>query len=289
VWSKTNPATLYTGYYTFGLAVPDVLSGDSNVPQGHGYGSFTLPAATGKLTFAGKLADGTSYTSATFAGPDGEVGFFQTLYTPATRGSLVGILFVGYADPATDNQVYGGLSWWYPGSAAANARIYAGGFEPIDLTLEGAVYLPPASPKVVLGIDGSTEINSQITFSAPFSDFPAPSPNLGVAIGSRSKLALPKGNDNPRKTTLTINANTGAFSGGFSLADPNLLLPGKTVTRSVSYAGVIVRDPVTGTQSGKGFFLLPERPAAAGQTTSNTKILSGNVLLESSNLQAEDP
>ncbi|MDZ4286633.1 MAG: putative Ig domain-containing protein [Prosthecobacter sp.] len=279
IWTRLAPASALAGYYTFGLTIPDSALTDDTIPQGAGYGSFKLAPATGILTAAGKLADGTAYTTATFAGPNGEVPLYQTLYTATNRGSLLGILFIGAADPVTDNTVYGSLSWLYPGSTATSARTYAAGFGPIDLTVEGAIYLPPTAPQVILSLTESTTINGALTFIGPFSDIPAPAPDLGVVIGAKSKLTLPTGISNPRKTTLTASAALGTFSGGFTLTDADLLAPGKTVTRRGTYNGLIVRDPATGLQTGKGFFLLSERPAVAGDTPANTMILSGKVVL----------
>ncbi|HYF34167.1 MAG TPA: immunoglobulin domain-containing protein [Prosthecobacter sp.] len=280
VWSKTTPASAYAGYYTFGLGVPEAALADETVPQGHGYGSFTLTAATGQLRAVGKLADGTAYTIATFAGPAGEIGLFQTLYPATTRGSLLGTLFIGPADPVTDNSVYGSLSWSYPGTAVKNARTYPRGFGPLDLTALGSVYTAPTAPQVALGLTEGTTSNAALDFTGTFMDIPAPAPDISLIIGAKSKITLPSGAANPRKTTLTLTAATGAFGGGFTLSDADFLSPGKTVTRPVTYSGLIVRDPATGAQRGEGFFLLPNRPAEAGQTAGTTNILSGAVLLE---------
>ena len=63
------------------------------------------------------------------------------------------------------------------------------------------------------------------------------------------------------------------------MVDPDLLAPPKNVTRPGAYSGIIVRDPVTGTEKGHGFFLLPQRPEEAGETPATTRILSGRVQL----------
>jgi hypothetical protein len=278
-WTKANPAAALAGYYTFGLAMPEGASEDEGLPQGDGYGAFTIVANTGALKMAGKLPDGTAFTNASFAGPGGEIAYYQTLYPAASRGSLTGTLFVGLADPSADNDVYGALSWYYPGSTAKSARTYAGGIGPLDLMLQGAVYTSPVAPKVALGLTEGGTLNGTLSFIGPFSDIPAPEPALGLTIGAKSKVILPAAASNPRKTTLTLNAATGIFSGGFTLTDPDLLSVGKTITRKGSFAGIIVRDPLSGTQSGRGYFLLPQRPQAAGETAATTPILSGQTLL----------
>ena len=63
---------------------------------------------------------------------------------------------------------------------------------------------------------------------------------------------------NPTKWTTTLNAATGAFTGGFTLVDDNANTMNRKVTRSVPFSGVL-RQPATtqDTLIGDGHYLLP--------------------------------
>ena len=94
-------------------------------------------------------------------------------------------------------------------------------------------------------------------------------PNVAAAI-----VLTPK----PRATTLTVTPATGFFSGLFSCTDANPLVPTVNVPRANNaYSGLIVRD--VGGRVGHGLFVLPNLPRVAGETTLNTKIVSGAVTL----------
>ena len=65
-WSKANPATAISGYYTLKLDLvqPVTPYTSAEAPLGTGYLSFTANPTTGKLTLKGRLADGSSVTYA---------------------------------------------------------------------------------------------------------------------------------------------------------------------------------------------------------------------------------
>lgn len=107
IWNTTTAqAVNYLGLYNFGLDIPSLLAGHDDIPQGNGYGTFTV-AKDGKLSVSGKTADGESFTTATFVGPTGQVLVYQTLYTTTPKGSLGGYMIINdknNADPK-DNQI----------------------------------------------------------------------------------------------------------------------------------------------------------------------------------------
>ncbi len=301
-WSKTNPTTVFNGtyvkgtstltvasaYHTFALSLPvgSPLIGDATIPQGDGFASFSIASTTGALKISGKTADGQAILFSTFVGPGGEVGLFKTLYTTSNRGSLLGTLTISATTPAEQNLLGGTVSWSRPAlPVTSKERAYKDGFgvaNPVSLSAIGGRYVAPVSPAVILGIDIGVNPTDNATLEFVGADVgtPAPSPDINVTVIAGSKLSLPLsgGPLNLRKTSLTVSPTTGAISGKFTIVEANPLFPTTSVTRSVAYQGLIVRD-VTG-QHGRGYFLLPQLPSISPETPTTTKILSGLVTFD---------
>ncbi|MES2506583.1 MAG: autotransporter-associated beta strand repeat-containing protein, partial [Verrucomicrobiota bacterium] len=134
-FSKTLPASTYTGYYTMAVGLSDdspliVENGTPNVPQGAGYAAFTV-AVDGKLSMAGKLADGETFTNATFVGPNGELAVFQYLYKAVKPGgSILGQFAIDDKDDAdllnSNNTVSGSATWVRPAGKLTDRTFRAG-------------------------------------------------------------------------------------------------------------------------------------------------------------------
>lgn len=267
---KLAVASPYLGLHSFGLK-PLELAGNPHVPQGWGFGSFT-PAKDGKVTVAGRTADGEKFTTASFVGPQGQVLLYQTLYTTPVKGSLHGILEVdagseAQPDDVSDNSVEGTLSWMRPENTLAKARTYVDGFglpgtpiaSPVLLNAAGAAYTPPAGEAVILELSPGTD-NARLTLAQGGLEA-----NLAVAlsIGAKSKILAAAPESAPAAFKLAANVKTGLLTGGLTLADG----------RKVTLQGQLTKDenenPV-----GVGFFLLPELPDN-GLPANATPILSG--------------
>lgn len=264
----------YLGLYTFALHVPNAQPA---LPQGSGYGSFTVAPKTGALTAAGKLADNTGFTYSTFARADGEVFIFQPLY--GGKGRILGTLDItpgsaGFTPPYGDNTLSGTVSWLRPAIAG---RLYSSGFGPYNLTAVGGRYVPPApATSIVMSIlDDLINNNSRLTFTG--ANFVAVNPGIPFRLKASSAFVKPAALNNPASTTLTVTPATGAFTGGFSLSETNPL--GGTAVRPATYYGQIVRD-VDSVMRGYGFYILADLPQTAGQTVNNTNQQSGLVVLE---------
>ncbi|MDB6075156.1 MAG: propanediol utilization protein, partial [Verrucomicrobiaceae bacterium] len=275
--AKTN-VPLFAGYYTFGLELPAGAQSVLTVPQGQGYASFTV-APAGTLTVAGRLSDGTVITGSSFAGPSGEIVAFQSLYV--SKGSLAGVLLITTGTQAVsyqDSTLAGAVSWLRPAIAG---RTYPAALGVLDLTAVGGRYVPPAAPKLFLGLTDGAD-NARLAFSDARISTTSTPPGLILGIRTGNKLALPK--VNPAKTTLSIAPTTGAFSGLFTLNDPNPALPKSPFIRaSIPYQGLVIRN--SGGLTGFGYYLLPQLPTALPPQTppltlSTTPILSGQVVLE---------
>ena len=296
-WSRTNPTTPFNGtitkgtktytnpsaYHTFGLDLQSgsLLIGDPTIPQGTGYGSFSIAATSGRLAISGKTADGQSIVFSTFVGPNGEIGLFRVLYTAANRGSILGMMTITAGVPA-ENNLLSGSTTWSRGALPSNSRerTYKAGFgaaNPVPLDVVGGRYVPPVSPEVILGVNPTLPNNTRLEFVGADVEAATLSPDINVSVIAGSRLSLPKAGtpENLARTSLAVSATKGTIGGAFTLMDANPLLSTSTVKRSVRFLGLIIRD-ATGPH-GRGYFLLPKLPAVIGETPTNTLIQSGQL------------
>ncbi|MES2596276.1 MAG: autotransporter-associated beta strand repeat-containing protein [Verrucomicrobiota bacterium] len=281
IWkTKTNEPTDYRGYYTFGLALPDEgpSISDVDVPQGAGYGSFTV-AADGKLTVAGKTPEGETLTCAAVLGPTGQVLIYQTLFTPI-KGTLLGVPVINpLLLTTTDDNTFGGdLSIFRPRVETGAGRVYKKGYGPVDFAISGGRYVAPAKNVRILGLTDQLD-DVQLIFTQGGAGVPAPGPNAEFSISTLNKATLISAS-NPRGTALpTLTPGTGAFSGKFNHDDPSPR-DGKLVKRPVTFQGMMVKEGAG--YVGVGYFLmdkLPENGPPATTPTTSPK-LSGHVLLQ---------
>ncbi len=275
-WNKNVLPTAYAGYYTLGLDTP--ASPQESRPEGTGYASFTVSPTNGSLTVSGRLADGTAFSSAGFAGPHGEVAVFRTLYAARTPGSLVGALQIAKASVNADNTLTGELSWW---KQPAPGRNYTAGFGPLDLSAVGARYSSPAPNTLVLGISpSSTTNNAHLEFTDAGMDgkLPAADERILLRLDSKQKVFADTATK-PKSFTATLNPKTGLITGSFVLTENHPFLTKPTpINRTVTWHALIVRD-ATG-QRGIGHFLLPQLPSSSTEKPTTTPILSGQVLFD---------
>lgn len=259
VYSKTlSPATDYVGLYNFGIgfAEGNVNLGDDTIPQGAGYGSFTV-APDGKLTIKGKTADGEAYTTASFIGPDGQAFLFQTLYKTVAKGSIHGRLTIAEVGKV----ITGTATQSRPFDSSVKQRTYAAGFSVTSpasaFVIVGGAYTAPVAPLVLLNKAANTVV--ELTFEEGAAG--AEAAEADITLLAANKLTI---GTNTAKTKLVVNAKTGLITGSFALADK----------RAGKFEGVVIPD---GSQLiGIGSFILPE--ATPSITTS--KILSGLMSLD---------
>ncbi|GEP44853.1 immunoglobulin domain-containing protein [Brevifollis gellanilyticus] len=245
-------AARYVATYNIalGLDEDDVNASNPLVPQGFGYASFPVKA-DGKLTFAGKFADGNGVTGSTFVGPNGEVFLFQTLY--GNKGSFLGDLVIN--DMSTEqvddtdpknNQIAGDASWSCPANAAAANKLYRSGFD-FDLLIAGGAFTAPTS-KIVLGLAENTVVN--LDFEDANIGTAPQNPNTTVTLQANNKLSLAPV---AAKTALTVTPASGLFTGSFEAV----------AKKKTTFNGLIV--PIDGVQQGLGYFLLDQAGTPATQ------------------------
>jgi hypothetical protein len=283
VKGQPAPAAAVAGYYTVGLQFPGggfILNPD--IPQGTGYATFTANPNTARLSVAGRLADGTAFTSATFVGPTGQVLVFRTLYAANARGSVMGTMMIQEAIPNAENTLVGSLNWWRPATPAATARLYRDGFGPLTIDSVGGRYDPPTAGSIVMGIDPvKAPFNARISFLEAKVEAAIPTPNsVQMVVGTTHRVIMDF--DNPRRTTLKIVPRTGLLSGRFVLSQdhPDLVNGGRParITRTVNYLGAVIKNGLV--QEGLGYFLLPDLPDTAAEPANRTAILSGQMFFE---------
>ena len=262
------------GYYTFGIKIPG-QEGVASVPQGMGYGAFTVSGA-GDLAITGRLADGIAYTCSTFVGPHGEVLLFQAPY--GAFGSICGTLqlTVGTAPDHSDNVLTGAPKWLrVPMTTGQN---YKAGFGPVATSVFGGRYVAPKAPSIILGIqDKDAVANAELLFTQGGIADTQLNPGIYVRVQSSGNIILQPVNQ--CYTTLSANPATGMVTGGFQLVDTNPSAPfGPSITRNSTFYGVIAKD--TDGWKARGYFLLAKRPSSQRETVSTTDVLSGLMVLQ---------
>lgn len=287
-WSKAQPADSLAGtgspvgLYNFELDLLPAHDGEANVPQGSGFGCFTLDRNTGAALLVGKLADNASFTSSTLTGAQGQLLLYSPLYSITIPGSLAGVLDIQETIPADDNRLTGSATWWRPAFApAAKERLYPAGFaDLVTLTIDGSRYVAPTSGTLPLGLTAAGSDKIQLSFLKGGIGNSAPGPDLSqmtlLASGKTTVVGA-----NPRSTSLTIIPGKGTFSGSFTLEDQDpldLRPPDKAakLKRTVNWQGMLLRHSTEGWKGG-GFFILPELPDAAGENLTTTPVHSGDV------------
>jgi len=253
------------GKYTIVLSQTNTSTA---VPQGSGYATLTV-GKTGEVMMAGKLADGTAFTSSgplVGGGPAGGNEFIVSVLT--ARTVLTGAIsflsaFNSYsinapsqAGPLTDllpilpNGNCGGTLSWTKNPVRS---IYYGGGFPASLQAAGALYAPPAGTGFPASADNGV-------FSA----------TGGGVAGLQEMVTLSTTNkvtDNGPNFSahlkVTVDAVKGSFTGSF-------LDSGSMET--IPFGGVFIQPKDSqGSPYAAGFFLGPVSDGAG---------LSGSVMLE---------
>jgi hypothetical protein len=224
--SRSNP-TPQAGRYT--LAIPG-SSNSPTEPGGDGYGTITV-ATSGRITFAGSLADGTAISQSATLSKNGD----WPLYIPLYRSQ--GLILSWITFTATpDGDLSGDLTWIKP--YTGTAKYYPGGFR-VGTPASGSRYIPPARGTPILnfsnariGLTGGDLANDIL---------------YDVVLGSDNRVT------GPSKVSLTFTLSTGAFKGS---------MPNRAGGKAISYAGAVLQKRNGGVgyfldtgQSGKAVFL----------------------------------
>lgn len=264
-WNSTNRrATPYAGLYTFSLTPNHA---DPALPQGIGFGSFKMASdSTGLVSIAGKLPDGSKFTSGTFIGHAGQVLLYQSLYSG--RGSFAGALTIDPAAAAPNSKLLHLITpLWVKGAPPSNSTdtLYKSGFEPLQLIVFGGL-LPPLAPGALIMDLPASANNATVSFE----DGGLPSP-ADISFQIKNPSATARTNSvviaaNSSLTMPAFNVATGAFGGIWTVPGAT-----KALNRKAPYEGLFVMTPYG--LRGLGFFLLPETTAATSPKRSGSVLL----------------
>lgn len=268
-WTVASP-TPAAGAYTALLDIPSTSVGDTQIPQGSSFATFTV-APDGKLTFAGKTADGVAFTVGSFTSLSGQIPGIS-VYSGSTS-ILWGTLAINGS-----GYLSGSIDWRKaPALATSKDMGYREGFNWITLAGSGGKYTLPTAGNVIMGLP-NTDNNAKISFfeagllAGDLNPITFSIRNTGT--GTTQTVSFPPVNSpsNPAKVIFTLAAPAGTFNGSFTV--PNTVA---TLARKATYQGVICQTGAA-TYRSAGFFLLAQLPQP-GQTLTTSPVLSGQVIL----------
>jgi hypothetical protein len=269
VWDRNlNPASELAGYYSFGLEVDSSHAGEASLPEGMGFGTFTL-AESGVIRLRGRTADGQNIGGNGTLGPNGEM----VVYAPqhGNRGSVLGELRLsaGAGGVFTDNEVSSVvLTWSKPGT---RGRVHAGGFGPVSLNARGGYLAQGGRGQTVLGLPEVGEITLEFE-GGGIGESETVANVSGIEWTERFSAVMPAAG-NAAGVRVSVNRATGAMSGSFTLVESAPL-----ARRSARFFGQVVRGLAGGETRAAGYFLLPQLPGA-GERANRTPVRSGAVHL----------
>jgi hypothetical protein len=200
------------GRYTLVLAGSNI----STNPAGHGYGTMTVDT-TGKVKFAGTLADGTVISHSASISRGGKWPFYVSLYKG--QGSVLGLCT--FTNSGTYG-VNGGFAW--NKDASTNAIYYPSGFNFTSAAV-GSTFTPPASGNRVLDVASGFAALDEGGLLSQFSS--------GFALSSNNVVTV----DAP-----ATNGLSGVINGSFTHPETG---------RKSTLKGVILQQ----TTNAYGFFL----------------------------------
>lgn len=247
-------------------------------PAGAGHATATIDAK-GRLKLAGRLADGTAFTSTLTPDPDGGYRLFVAPYPKRTESYLAGEFgLLGHPDttrfpgrrylPASHGVT---LAWTKARSTSDKA--YPDGFAPLYPALVIDPWLRPKTPVEVALHFGPHDLDL-----GQYAAFLPTSGSLSHR-GAFTLLAPVTTPANLAKFSLKLAPATGALSGGFVLLDQVAPPPAKPEKRTVKFTGVLrlppEADAPAGALLGAGHFLVT--PLSDSGLTSS---LSGEIRLE---------
>lgn len=220
VFSGNRTTNQYGGRYTMVIAGVEAAT---EGPYGTSYGTLTV-AASGAITFAGSLADGTKVTQNSAISQDGRWPFYLPLY--GGNGSIWGWNY--FTNGGIDSPT--GLSW-ISSSNTAKAALYRTGFTNQSAFIIGSRYDPDQIP--LLALTNGLVILDGGNVSAITNEFTLSSKNVVILTNGAATNA----------SKLEIAKSTGIISGSFSNPFNS--------KATIKLNGVLLQDET----NGYGYFL----------------------------------
>lgn len=259
---REQRADAFAGRHHLALRVTDRGEND---PAGSGFAVALVNAATGAVTTAGRLADGTAFSSGGFVGAEGEALLYQSLY--AERGALAGQVRLGAEGAAAT----GSPTWVKRPALSPKDLIHAAGFGPLALTVEGGLWRMPEPGELVMDLPNEVADNARLVFAGAGLDLARSATLLNPSPkGIAHKLSVTAGE--PEVVLAKLDAKTGLFSGTITVTGAS-----KALDRKTGFFGLITGEGAEA--RGQGFYVLPAKPGE-GQTVNQSPRASGRVRLE---------
>lgn len=270
-WSRDNPAAAYAGYYLVSFQ-PETVTG-ALAPRGYSYMTVLLkPSALrhGKVTYAGKLADGTSFSGSTVLQPLEDGTAQMTLFARKGRSIIAGRFAIDpdAAESRLDNpsvfSVCGCTNPYWSHEAFQAATSFDVALDVTGVYYDSAESL--ADHYTVYADDRPLYLMT--TDPAPVSAVHGPAeavPLLALTVADHA-LTIAPGNENPTMTRLSFSRRTGIFRGTFRIpfVDPT----GRAKRVLARYEGVVLPGWVGGDGCdlgcGEEVPEAPVRPFGAG-------------------------
>lgn len=264
-WSAANRATAYEGYYTVVFS-PEQAEG-ARAPRGHTYMTVLLsPYAvnSGRVTYAGKLADGSGFSgrSVLYPLPDGSAQ--MTVFVRTGKNIFSGLLSIE-ADAASAQEIGNASVFAACGCVRPHWRRATGQAETsfdVPLSVAGVYY---SSANNLLDyyalFAGEGPLHLMAAGEALVSEAygtAAAVPFVALEV-TESSMRIPFRAENPTRANLFFNKRTGIFRGAFTI--PFAAEGGASRRVAARYAGVLLPGWVTeeGCDLGCGD-VLPEEP-----------------------------
>ena len=242
-WSSLTRATAYEGYYTVVLSPKHGTGGVC--PKGYSYLTLSLSSSgtrSGRVTYAGRLSDGTSWSGSARLLP---LGADEALLLAFRRvgQNLVAAALKVEADAKTTYSVYPSSVTAYDGTEPFWNR--AGGYAETSFDLSWEVfggYYNPADSLVAhyeqyFGAGPLRLFASEYVPESPAYGTATALPSLDLVLSDTS-INMPNGNANPTRARISLAKKSGIFRGTFRL--PFATLTGETATVQATYSGVLL-------------------------------------------------
>jgi len=185
-FNASNPAS-QAGNYT--LILPG--SAAPGEPFGHGYGTVKVDSS-GRVRFAGVLADGTKVTQSAILCSNGQWPLYASLYS----GYGVLVSWITFEDREGDD-LNGTVAWVK--APGARSKLYTGGFNLLSPAVGSLFYVPKGAP--ALSMSEGRVIFAGGDLSSSFEN--------AIAFNAKGKVV----NLSDNKLSLAISTKTGTFKG----------------------------------------------------------------------------
>ncbi len=290
VWSKTNPASDWMGYYTIQLINNSVSESSEGVaPRGNGYLTLKMNTASavnsGTVTWAGMLPNGTSVSGSVVLNADDECGAQVFIYKRSSTDEISSILEIPECETVAGDLDTGAL-WkhidkYEETSYQVEFSAYGANYVATNNLAEACeIGYETTTPTLYFDIDGLCGALAVGT--------PTAVDGVKVSVGEKT-ISAEKGN--AAGATISLNRSTGVATGSFKI--PYVDAAGATKMLTARFKGVVVVGWGAGCGCGdddpsrpvalpfvNGAFFVSDKVGVAGGTKTATVKRGGAIFID---------